>query len=105
VIHPETNGWRLTGRAVWAIGGAGITSLADALRAAGAQVTVSPTPRAASWAEDASQAIGRLDGLILVLEDPADDPGADARPGVATTAPALPWPARSAISSPGTRAT
>lgn len=75
--RPDGNGWRLTGRAVWVMGGAEAARLGESLRAAEAHVTVSPAPRAGAWAEDAGLATGRLDGLALVL----DDPGDDARPG------------------------
>lgn len=76
---PDVNGWQLTDRAVWVVGGAGALGLGEGLRAAGAQVTVSPASSATSvWAEDVDLPGGRLDGLILVLDDPTDHapPGA-----------------------------
>jgi hypothetical protein len=68
----DTQGWRLTGRAVWAVGDPGVKSLAERLRADGADVTVSPLRRVGAWSEDGDPPVRRLDGLILVLDDPGD---------------------------------
>jgi NAD(P)-dependent dehydrogenase (short-subunit alcohol dehydrogenase family) len=76
--RPDVNGWQLTDRAVWVVG-AGAVALGEGLRVAGAQVTVSSASSAAgAWAEEVDLPGGRLDGLILVLDDPGDQapPGA-----------------------------
>jgi hypothetical protein len=64
------DGWRLTGRAVRVVGGATAARLGEDLRAADARVTVSPAAGAGAWAEATGPGSARLDGLVLVLDEP-----------------------------------
>jgi NAD(P)-dependent dehydrogenase (short-subunit alcohol dehydrogenase family) len=76
----DGDGWRLAGRAVWVAGGAVAARLGEALRAAGAGVSVSPAAGAGAWAGEAGSGSARLDGLVLVLDDPRAAPPPAGRP-------------------------
>lgn len=74
VLAPhDVEGWELTGRTVWAVGGAGIEGLAGALAAVGARMIVSPPFETGTWAHPGSYPGGPLDGLVLMVEEPRHD--------------------------------